>query len=51
MIVATCGVMSAQAPPCTIRETISRVPLGATPQASEATVKPTRPIRKSRRWP
>jgi hypothetical protein len=51
MIVATCGVIIAHADPWATRATISTAPLGASPQASEAIVKPPRPSMNSRRCP
>ena len=51
MIARLAGVSSAAAMPCAIRAAISQIVEGASAQASEAAVKPTKPTTKARRRP
>src|SRR5215216_2926234 len=51
MIDSTCGVMGAAAAPWKARAAMSVAGVGASPPASEASVKPASPVRKARRRP
>ena len=51
MIASVAGISSAAPPPCSTRAPISSGPVGASPAASEATLKTARPQRKMRLLP
>ncbi len=50
-VASTCGMSSAAVAPCTTRAPIRNPADGARPQASDASVNPTRAARKIRRRP